>query len=267
MRLLDEVCLSNREVVVAAIDRLAGIVGEGIGAVVEYELFRRTTKLGLPAIVRVAADPIPVAFERLLAGGSKFRGSPTLQAMPFDIVRIPLELRENIEWVAFVQRARASARVAGYNHEVASAVVGAIEELANNVVEHSGSKQPAFAGFAQKGQRFEYVIADCGIGVLASLRECSEFRSLRDDLEALPLAITPGISRMGRGSGRGYGFRAVLAPLRFASGYVRLRSGGAVLEVEGYGAENDRASCSQRPSYDGVIVSAVLEAGKPAEQA
>lgn len=259
MRLLDEVCLAQPEVVAAAGDRLAGLLDDGIGAIVEYELFRRTMRPRLPALTCAVDDPIAVGFDRLVAGGSSDSTAPSMQPLPYDFMRIPTELRDDNGWVAFVQRARVSAREAGYSHDVASAVAGAIEELADNVVQHSRADGPAFAGFAKKSKRFEYVVADTGVGMLASLQECPEFRSLRDDLEALPLAIRSGISRKGRNSGCGYGFRAVFAPLRFASGYVRLRSGAAVLEIEGYGPHRDTGVCSQRHDYKGVIVSATLD--------
>lgn len=259
MRFLDEISIAPPGVVVAAQAQLSRLVEEGIGAVVEYELSRRTARPELPALAVAAPGPITWELRDLLEESPLVsRSSLSLQAAPYGLMRIPPGLRDDEGWVAFVQRARASARSAGCSDLVASAIAGAIEELADNVVQHSRAQATGLACFVQKPRRFEYVVADSGIGMLASLRESPDFHSVKDDLEALPLAITPGISRQGRTSGCGYGFRAVFAPLRGASGSVRLRSGAAALEMHGSASSRDHGVCSQRPHYQGVVVAGVL---------
>ncbi len=80
--------------------------------------------------------------------------------------------------------------------EIGSPSMAAI--LADNVLQHSQEPSTGLVAFCGCRGVFEYVVADSGIGMLASLRAAPEFRSLRDDVEALPLTITPGVSRWQR---------------------------------------------------------------------
>lgn len=204
-----------------------------------------------------SAASIVGRIERICAGHAE-TGSLSLQPTDNDAVSIPPTLRHNNAWSAFVKRADATARAAGFAEAVAAGLAGAIGELADNIMQHSEAPESGIAAFAGNPGRFEYVVADAGVGMLASLRRASEFGSIRDDMEALQLAITAGVSRHGKGVGYGYGYRAVFLPLRASSGLIRLRSGMGVLEVSGVGPTPDQARCIQRPQHRGVVVSVEL---------
>lgn len=250
---LDEIAIASSSAVSAAAIEIARIVPQSIGAIVEYELQRFRHRTDLPRLSEHSDLPMVARIEQLVAFGSG-PCSTSLQPVEADAVKIPLVLRDDPTWIAFVKRAELTAREVGLGEFTAAGLAGAIGELADNVILHSDAASTGIAGFARREGVFEYFVADAGIGMLSSLRKAPEFASLRDDLEALPLAITPGISRRGRDSGSGYGYRAVFAPLREASGGVRLRSGKAVLQVSGLGPTPDQGRCSQRPDHQGVVV-------------
>lgn len=250
---LDELAIASTSAVVNAVKEIARVVPSRIGTLVEYELQRTLIRHDLPRLSSHSDSLMVSRIEQLVAGGAGMC-STSLKPISEDAMRIPLSLGDEPAWTAFVKRAELTARELGLTEMVAAGLAGAIGELADNVLQHSEAAPTGIAAFARSTDRFEYVIADAGIGMLSSLRKTPEFAALRDDLEALPLAITPGISRRGRNSGFGYGYRAVFSPLRAASGSVRLRSGRAVLQVSGNGPQPDQARCSQRPDHRGVVV-------------
>jgi len=229
-----------------------------ITEMIEYEFFRRGSRPELPPLIEFSPAVPAHQIQKAMDDRKINLYRLSLQPIPIDFTAIPRELSAIPAWTAFVKRAEVTAREVGFANEVAAGIAGAIQELADNVVRHSEVPDSGMAGFANSNGTFEYIIADAGVGMLQSLRNAPEFASLRDDLEALPLAITPGVSRFGRGSGFGYGFRAVFLPLRAAVGKIRLRSGSAVLSVEGSSIRPDLARCSQRPHHQGVVVSVTI---------
>jgi hypothetical protein len=251
------------EVLARAKSRFADLVaGNLLGPALEYERFRCCSRPSLPALADVMpSNAIVRCVTQLLSDAETPLGGLSLQPVSLDLVRVPVGLSTVPAWIAFKKRVQASARAAGFSDLVSSGMAGAVGELADNIVRHSERPETGVAGFTTGPGRFSYVVSDTGIGMLQSLRRCPEFRSLRDDLESLPLAVRAGISRRGRGIGSGYGYRAVFAPLAGARGTVRLRSGAAVLEMTGKGPNPNQGQCSQRPNYQGVTVSVDVAAG------
>jgi hypothetical protein len=258
LNLLDEIADAPAPLVGQALRSQERVFFERVGTVVEYEFYRRHQRPELPAFAEFSDAEI-VRRVSSLFGGAAAEKNLSLQPVATDAVAIPPALGGDPAWTAFVKRAEVTARGLGFGADIAAGLAGAIQEMADNIVRHSEAPNSGIAAFTKTGDRFEYVVGDCGIGMLASLRKAPEFQSLRDDIEALPLAVTPGVSRFGRGSGYGYGFRAVFLPLRAANGMVRLRSGHAVLEMAGAGVHANQGKCSQRPAHQGVVVSVAVE--------
>lgn len=252
---LDELAVAPPSVLYRTLQRFGNTLTDRVGSIVEYECFRRNNHPRLPSLAQHSAKPIVQRIVDLLDGRVSAHVNLSLQPIESDAAVIPTKLGRDTAWTAFMKRVEASSRTLGFADSIAAGVAGAIGELADNVIQHSDTPTPGIVAFKGSRNRFEYVIADSGIGMLESLRRAPEFRSLRDDIEALPLAVTPGVSRYGRGVGYGYGYRAVFLPLRAANGYVRLRSGRAVLQVSGFGPRPDHGVCSQRPYHQGVVVS------------
>ena len=218
-------------------------------------MFRRHSRPELPTLRSYFNGPLLSRICHIVEGQNAIFPNLSLQPTLADAIAIPTELGKDVTWTAFTKRAEASAKIVGFSDIVAAGLAGAIHEMADNIMQHSEAKNSGIAVFKNSGDQFEYVVGDAGIGMLASLKQASEFTALRDDLEALPLAVLPGVSRFGRGSGRGYGFRAVFMPLRGGFGAVRLRSGTAVLEMVGQTVQSDQGKCSQRAGHQGVVVS------------
>lgn len=252
---LDELAVAPASAIANATAMIGAILGDRVGPIVEYEFYRRNGGGHLPRLMDHTRSQIAHRVSRVLDGDTSSAANHSLQAVVADVIAIPDMLGRDVAWTAYLKRAEMTARAVGFADTVAAGLVGAIHELADNVVRHSDAQTPSVAAFARTESAFEYVVADAGVGMLASLQRASEFRSLRDDLEALPLAVTPGVSRHGRGVGYGYGYRAVFLPLKAAFGSVRLRSGSAVLEVVSTSTSSDQGRCSQRPHHQGVVVS------------
>jgi hypothetical protein len=77
-----------------------------------------------------------------------------------------------------------SARAAGFDDRTASELSAAVGELLSNIVEHSEATHTGLIAFQAKDGCFEFVAADQGVGVLASLRRNSRFAALTADREA-----------------------------------------------------------------------------------
>ncbi len=261
--IVDDLALAPTAALPVVLEAINGAGSFGVGAIVEYELYRRNNRQELPPLQEWLISPATQLVGNLLDGAAASPANISLQALAADAMRIPNESGRNVAWTAFLKRAEATARDSGFADLVSSGFAGAIGELADNVVQHSQEPNTGLVAFCGGRGVFEYVVADSGIGMLASLRAAPEFRSLRDDVEALPLAITSGVSRRGRGSGYGYGYRAVFLPLQAVSGAVRLRSGKAVLQIEGAGCQPDRGRCSQRPPHQGVVATVRAIANVP----
>lgn len=85
---------------------------------------------------------------------------------------------------------------------------------------------------AQRGV-FKFVVADRGIGRLASLRSCPEYAELQDHGKALETALADGASRHGSQSGHGHGFREMFTGLMNLQAAPRFRSGDQALLMDG----------------------------------
>ena len=84
-----------------------------------------------------------------------------------------------------------------------------------------------------KAGTFEFVVADAGRGVLASLRENPEFTHLADCGAALRFAAADGASRHISESGHGYGIGQLFRALAHHNAELRFRSGDHALRIWG----------------------------------
>ncbi|HZL90413.1 MAG TPA: hypothetical protein VFB96_18750 [Pirellulaceae bacterium] len=159
-------------------------------------------------------------------------------------------------WMAFGKRLQYAAESAGFSNSISAGIAGAFQEMADNATTHSQAAATALGGYQWGQNEFEFVVADVGIGVLQSLRTCSEFVSVNDHADALALAVTRGASRFGSGTGHGNGFRQLFTSLASLGGELRFRSGDQALTVAGETLNKTGAQLSQRPEYRGFLVSA-----------
>lgn len=155
------------------------------------------------------------------------------------IFRTELVLPEDDSpWVAFCLAAQKAATANGFPRKTAAQFAGALGELHSNIYEHSGAPRSGVIAFKASLGLFELVVADWGMGALASLQRCPDYAGLTHHGRALELVLTDGVSRFGEGSGRGYGFHDLFTGLANLNGTLRFRSGNYALTMEG---ENPRA--------------------------
>jgi hypothetical protein len=148
---------------------------------------------------------------------------------------------------------------AGIPENAARTVAGAIGELVDNIRDHSGKVDSGVIGAARLPTGFEFVAADCGRGALAGYRDNPEFAELRDEGDALTLAVIHHISRRGRKSGGGTGFQTLMRALSSLDASVRIRSGNQALLISGTAAKREY-TLDQKARLRGFVVSARVSA-------
>ena len=126
-----------------------------------------------------------------------------------------------------------AAHTVGFPRKLAEQLVGAFEEIQGNVYDHSGAPGSGLAAYRATARRFEFVVSDGGRGVLASLRSCADYAHVTDHAEALRLMLIDGVSRYGKGTGHGTGFRLLFNGLANLNGNSRFRSGDHALTIDG----------------------------------
>ena len=137
-----------------------------------------------------------------------------------------------------------------------------IREIVRNVVEHSKSPSYAFAAQFWPGQNSaELAVADSGCGILSSLKENPKLQ-VENDLDALKLALLPGISskawRQSRSqdawANSGYGL-FMTQKLCSLDGQFTLLSGGSGIRTE------DGKLLELQSDFPGTIVVLKINAG------
>ena len=100
-------------------------------------------------------------------------------------------------WDAFLFAMQKAMLAAGFPSLFARGICGALEEVEDNIHEHSQAVDTGVIAYRVSPDRVEWVVADRGIGILAGL-QAGAFPSLSDSGEALKFALTDGRSRFGR---------------------------------------------------------------------
>lgn len=157
---------------------------------------------------------------------------------------------------SFLMDAQRAARdVAGLPGSTAGQLVAAMQELENNIHEHSEAPDTGILAFRATPDVFEFVAADRGIGILRSLQRCSIFTGLDDHGRAIQAALSDGTSRFGSDSRRGHGFRPIFIGLANLQGSLRFRSGDHALLIDGTSPDLTTAQLAQKPVIDGFLAS------------
>lgn len=157
---------------------------------------------------------------------------------------------------SFLMDAQRAARdVAGLPGTTPGQLVAAMEELENNIYEHSESPETGMLAFRATPGVFEFVAADRGIGILKSLQRSSLFADLQDHGNAIQAALSDGTSRFGSDSRRGHGFRPIFLGLANLQGALRFRSGDHALLIDGSSPDLTTAQLAQKPVIDGFLAS------------
>jgi len=167
-----------------------------------------------------------------------------------------IEDAEEDNWMRFCRRLEDAAVKAGLPKEFAYALAGTFGEMTSNLLEHSERPGTGLVGYRWHQGEFEYVVADAGIGVLASLRSHRDFAWIADSGEALEQAASDGVSRFGRANHRGTGFHNLVFNIANRNSYLRFRSGDHVYTIDGVHGFPQKSirPCGHLP---GLLISAV----------
>jgi len=153
----------------------------------------------------------------------------------------------------FLIAARTAAETSGLVKPVAQCLAAALREMESNIHEHSGAAATGILAFQARPSLFEFVAADCGAGVLATLREDEEFAEFTDHGLAMHAALQENVSRYGRGSGHGNGFRELFLGLAHLNADLRFRSGDHALLISGPQPELKMARLAQKTPFKGFL--------------
>ena len=163
---------------------------------------------------------------------------------------------ERIAWDQWAKHAENAAIAAGLARGLVGGLLGALGELQDNVLDHSGRPETGVVAYAASDGAFEFVVADAGRGVLASLRENPEFSRLEDSGAALRVAASDGASRYARNTGHGYGIGQLFRALAHDAAELRFRSGDHALRLWGDAPSlSGRVELAQKAWLDGLTIS------------
>lgn len=181
-----------------------------------------------------SAGPTLVAFTDALRRGRRLWTSRTGRGVGFYRTLEEPETRDETHYTVFRARAQQAAEASGFPKRTAQALVGAMGEIEGNIYEHSGLHQSGILAFQGGPNIFTFVVADAGMGALASLRQSPQFRTLDDHGDALRLALTDGVSRLSHlDPARGMGFHDLFVGLASLRGSLRFASGDHALIIDG----------------------------------
>lgn len=167
----------------------------------------------------------------------------------------PLDEIDDAVRTGFLLAASRTAQRAGFPLTTAQTLAAAIREMESNVHEHSELTETGILAFHIQPGVFEFVVADCGVGVLATLQESSDYPDLHDHGLALQEVLKPGVSRYGRNAHRGNGFRDLFIGLASLNADLRFRSGDHALTISGPHPELKTARLAQKPFFQGFAAS------------
>lgn len=216
---------------------LAGASVTRLGPLLELLMHERRAPIGLncvPRALEVNALALALA-ARAPLDGVHLAGRTPGHAAGFVMTQRNAGLEDQTAWMGFCLKFRQAAELAGLHKKTARGLTGAFQELESNIHLHSRRSHDGVVGYRVTHGEFEFVIADSGIGALASLQENPTYADLRDHGRALELALTDGISKFSADTGHGVGFRDLFIGLANLNGELRFRSGDHALTIDGRG--------------------------------
>ena len=166
----------------------------------------------------------------------------------------PLIEGDDLQRNRFLMAARSAGEAAGLDKKTAQCLTAALREMESNIHEHSERTASGILAFQSRPNLFEFVAADGGVGVLATLREAEEFSDFTDHGLAMHAALQENVSRHGRNSGHGNGFRDLFIGLAHLNADLRFRSGDHALLISGPQPELKTARLAQKSLFQGFLV-------------
>lgn len=181
-----------------------------------------------------------------------------------DVPTDPSQWGPGTPFLMFQERFKTALVAAGALSPFAHGVVGALNEMASNAVEHAQSPAPPVSTFEVLPDRWSFSVTDVGIGVLTSLKSNPKYETLKNEVTALQTTVMDGVSSTAR-AGRGFGFTLVFRSLADRACTIRFRTTGALATWEGVSPAAQHLSLSPMPQRAGfhVAVSGSLAKVRP----
>lgn len=223
-----------------------------IGPLVELAFAARAAATAYTAVT-VTPPFFDLVLDGLAAGRISGNGARDIAGV-FPLARLD-PAGDDSQWHQWAGHAENAAVASGLARGLVSGLMGALGELQENVCQHSGRSETGLVAYAAVSGTFEFVVADAGVGVLASLRENPEFAQIADSGDALRVAVSDGASRHGSTSGRGYGIGQLFRALAHDSAELRFRSGDHALRLWGDAPSlSGQYEVAQKAQLDGLII-------------
>jgi hypothetical protein len=173
-----------------------------------------------------------------------------------EVQEVPMEVdrwEPGDPFLLFQERFKTALVKAGAPLPFAHGVVGALNEMASNAIEHAQAPAPPVSTFEVLPDRWGFSVTDIGIGLLASLKNNPAYQALKNDVTALQAAVKDGVSATSR-AGRGFGFTQVFRSLADRACRIRFRTTGALATWEGVSPAAQHLKMSPMPQRAGFHV-------------
>lgn len=161
--------------------------------------------------------------------GAPFGGAFADMAGAFPLPSENPVVTRDPRWEQWLLHAENAAKTIG--GPLITSFIGALQEMQDNVYEHSDAAQTGLIAYAVTDRSFEFVVSDRGIGVLETLRQNPIYAHLPDAGAALEEAIKPGVSRHPVEKGRGQGYVQLYTAMVTHRAELRFRSGDHALTL------------------------------------
>lgn len=157
--------------------------------------------------------------------------------------------------------------VFGVSLHMTTGVVGslklALNELMTNAFDHSESSRGCYvcAQSYNRSKKIRLCIADFGIGILAALKRVPEYEYLRNDYQAIKLAIREGVtSRIGKEAG--YGLTHIHRFIKVNRGKMYILSGKGKILWDYTGAKEREKKQTMHNAFKGAIIELEINAAR-----
>lgn len=170
------------------------------------------------------------------------------------VLRLARDPLPETTWTQLTIRAKRAAEAAGFSSRSAGQLAASLGEMLSNILEHSRAPDTGLVAFRGSERLFEFVVADQGMGALASLRGNPQYAALATARDALPLVLQSGCSSTGD-PGRGMGFDDLFRGLANHNGRLRFRSDDAAVIIDGQSPTAIRPKVKQRAPLRGFVAS------------
>ena len=203
--------------------------GFSIGAIVELACVRRHCIPPVQSLLKAWAESSPILSEAFTVFDRAKYPSRENMWSTRDLEFFPIvggNWPDKIKYHPFESRFCKAAKTSGFG-DMADALTGALFEMADNVVQHSGldsaNASPGLIGYYVCDGHVAFAVGDAGRGVLTSLKGNPAWATLPDSKTALLAIVEQSASRR-VGFGDGEGFKQVFRSLVDFNGIVEMHS-------------------------------------------